>query len=102
MKQKIIKEIFKLSKTDIKVLEHIKLYSCKHTVKQIANELRFNRTTIQKSIMKLKNNFLINQFQENLSPCGYRFLYKCVDNINQIALNQLKKDYENNKKILME
>ncbi len=104
----IIKCSLNLTKSDLKILEH--LISTKNeslTSDEISSNLKIDISTAQRSLKKLRDKNLIIRRQNNLSPGGYVYKYRCQDkiiikkNINDIISNWSKKvDIELNKWIL--
>ena len=76
-KEELIKCSLALSKSDYSLfLFLLENPEAGYTVKSLADSLNLDRTTIQKSVKKLLEKSVIHQYQENLSPGGYRFIYK--------------------------
>ena len=68
-----------LSRSDYKLFDFLLNKEGNHTIKDLSEELSLDRTTIQKSMKKLLEAQVVKQLQENLSPGGYRFVYKIKD-----------------------
>ena len=68
-----------LSKSDHNLFTFLLDNDDTFTVKSLAKKLNLDRTTIQKSVKKLQQAGILVQFQENLSPGGYRYMYKIKD-----------------------
>jgi predicted transcriptional regulator len=85
-----------LSKSDFKLFNFL-LTNDSFTVKSLSDKLDLDRTTIQKSVKKLLDRGILEQYQENLSPGGYRFIYKIKekDQIKKKILSIIKNWTEN-------
>ncbi len=71
--EELIRCSFQLSKTDYEVL--VKLMDSEKDTKKLAEEMGLDRSTVQKSVSKLRNQGLIKRRQYNLSSGGYRYVY---------------------------
>lgn len=71
----LIKCSLGLSKSDYNLLLFLLKENQKFSVKSLSQKLGIDRTTVQKSVKKLLDREILEQFQENLSPGGYRFIY---------------------------
>lgn len=68
-----------LSKSDYNLFMFLLENEDSFTVKSLSKSMNLDRTTIQKSVKKLLSSDILVQYQENLSPGGYRFIYKIKD-----------------------
>jgi predicted transcriptional regulator len=68
-----------LSKADYFLFSFLLESEKVHTVQDLSKKLSLDRTTVQKSIKKLVECGVVDSFQENLSPGGYRYIYRIKD-----------------------
>lgn len=77
---KIMKCVLELSKADIKILGFFTNHPKEeYDTYQVANKLKFNLSTVQRSVKKLFERNLILRKQENLDNGGYYFYYVIND-----------------------
>mgnify|MGYP000429755700 CR=1 FL=1 len=70
---------FQLTKTEYKILVHLIEKDKKEDVKSLAEELKLDRSTVQKAIKKLYQKELIKRNQMNIRSGGYLYVYKAKD-----------------------
>jgi len=70
---------FELNKTEYRTLFFLLNDDGKFTVSKMAEKMKLNRTTVQKTIKKLVDKKLINKIQLNLDKGGYEFYYNIND-----------------------
>ncbi|MFP4116306.1 MAG: helix-turn-helix domain-containing protein [Candidatus Aenigmatarchaeota archaeon] len=75
--EELIRCSFQLSKTDYRLL--LRLLGSKGSVKDLAEEMNLDRTTVNKSLTKLLDRKLVERRQYNISSGGYRYVYRAKD-----------------------
>ncbi len=93
----LVKCSLALSKSDYRILMFFLENDESYTVKDLSEKLGLDRTTIQKSLKNLIRSGVLGQFQENLSPGGYRYIYKINEKeIIKDKIKQIINDWNNN------
>jgi predicted transcriptional regulator len=76
----IVKCGFGLSKADFKLMNFVIEHDEKSfTTHELAKKLKFNLSTMQRSVKKLHEAGIIERRQNNLSGGGYLFVYKAKE-----------------------
>ena len=86
----IIKCSLNLTKSECRLFQTLLYEDEELTVKEIANQLKIDRTTVQKGIKSLVEKSILIRLQENLEKGGYTFRYKIKD--KEIVRNMIKKN----------
>ena len=73
---KIWKNFFDLPKADCKILDFLVSENKRWDTEELRKEFKYNLTTVQRAVKRIKEFGLINQHQKNLSGGGYKFLYQ--------------------------
>lgn len=71
----LIRCTFDLSKTELKIFLYLLKIKKSIPSVNIADEIKLDRTTIQKSLKKLLEKQIVDRRQNNLDNGGYVFLY---------------------------
>lgn len=80
--EEIIKCGFQLTKTEYYVMMHLLATAEELTTQEIADDLKKERTTIQKAIKSLAEKRVVVRKQFNLEKGGYSFVYSIREKEN--------------------
>ena len=75
----LIKCSFELNKTEYNVLLYMLRQQKRETVVEIAQNMDFERSTVQKALSKLVTKELARRLQQNKEGGGYLFYYEIKD-----------------------
>ena len=77
--QEVVKCTFDLSKSEFNLLNFLMSKNRDFTTKELSEELKLDKSTIQRSIKKLHEKKLVFRGQTNQSVGGYLFYYRIRD-----------------------
>ena len=70
---------FELNKTDYKLFNFLIKKKKYLSINEISEEMKLERTTIQKSLKRLFEKNIVLRLQKNIDSGGYMFVYKIKD-----------------------
>jgi len=74
--EEVIKCSLALSKSDYKILKYLMENNSAHSTEKLASKVGLDKSTVQRSVKKLREKGLVSRGQINQSVGGYLFTYK--------------------------
>lgn len=74
--EEVVKCSLGLSKSDYKILKYLIKNTSSHSTEELASKIGLDKSTVQRSVKKLREKNLVSRGQINKSVGGYLFTYK--------------------------
>lgn len=74
--EEVVKCSLSLSKSDYKILKYLMGNNSSHSTEKLASKIGLDKSTVQRSVKKLREKGLVSRGQINQSVGGYLFTYK--------------------------